>query len=160
MILLDKNRIHRTLKRMSYQIIEEAKGGDVWLAGINERGHAVAGIIKEYTEEATGKTVPLYRLDEEKKEAFHFSTTPGGGQTLIIIDDVVFSGQTIFSTIQKVQELSGFKKICICVLADRGHRKFPLLAEIVGLHVPTKLNEHVELKLKDGKPTELVLIKK
>lgn len=145
---------------MSYQILEEARDAKIHLVGLNKRGVAVAQILKTHIEEAIGEKVQLDRLDEQSDNDFSFSRPVSSNQVLVIIDDVIFSGRTMFHAIQKIPERSAFQKIFISVLADRGHRKFPLLAGVVGLHVPTKLNEHVELKLDDGEPSELLLIKK
>lgn len=157
MILLESNRINRTLKRMSYQILEEAGNSSVCLVGINKRGYAVARTIKKYLDEAIPDPVEIYLLQEKSDHMFVFKTPPSDKQILVLVDDVVFSGETMFNCFQKIPELSAFKKICVTVLADRGHRKFPILAGIVGLHVPTKLNEHVKLLLDNQNPSRLVL---
>jgi pyrimidine operon attenuation protein / uracil phosphoribosyltransferase len=160
MILLDSKHISRTIKRMSYQILEEAGDTSVCLVGINARGFALAGMFKEYLDEVTQNHTDIYRYQEKSKEPIVFKKPPSDNQILVIVDDVIFSGETIFNCFQIIPELSQFQKICVTVLADRGHRKFPILAGIVGLHVPTKLNEHVELLLDNHKPLELVLFKR
>ncbi|TVQ03289.1 MAG: hypothetical protein EA359_09890 [Balneolaceae bacterium] len=160
MILLDSKHMHRTIKRMSYQILEEAGDSSVCLVGINSRGFALAGILKESLDEVMPNPADIYQFREKSDETILFRNPPSESQILVIVDDVIFSGETMFNCFQKIPELFLYQKICVTVLADRGHRKFPILAGIVGLHVPTKLNEHVELLLDGNKPGQLVLIKR
>ncbi|WP_234570519.1 phosphoribosyltransferase family protein [Rhodohalobacter sp. 614A] len=160
MILLDKNRIERTIKRMSYQILEKAQTQSVCLVGLNERGYSLAQKIKTNLDEALDTSVTLKQLDSHDDSIPEFKSDEVKNSALFMIDDVIFSGQTMFKSIQKISELSGFEKIFVVVLVDRGHRKYPVLAGIVGVDAPTKLNEQVELRLKDDSPYEVVLIEK
>ena len=160
MILLDKKRINRTIKRMSYQILEEARSHDIYLVGLNVRGYCVAKEIKASLDEALGKSITLKQLEADDDSTLEFSPEEVENTVLFMVDDVIFSGGTMFRAIQKISERSGFEKIFVVVLVDRGHRKYPVLAEIVGMDAPTKLDEQVELRLKDGSPREVVLIEK
>lgn len=160
MILLDNKRIERTLKRMSYQILEEAQDSDTRLIGLNTRGLSVANSIKKHLEHATGKIISVHDIQSDTDSPFTFSEKPDDNETLVIIDDVIFSGNSMHKAISKIPELSEFKKVCVAVLVDRGHRTLPVLASIVGVDIPTKLNENVELRLKNNKPNQIVLLKK
>ena len=160
MILLDKKRIQRTTKRISYQILEEARNQKIALIGLNERGLSLAREIKQNLDEATGDDITLKQLNSEDNSTIEFDSDEIQNCALFIIDDVIFSGGTMFRSIRKVKELSAFEKIFVVVLVDRGHRKYPVLAGIVGVDAPTKLNEQVELRLKNGEPHEVVLIEK
>lgn len=160
MILLEKKRIQRTIKRMSYQVLEEARNQKIALVGLNERGYSLAKEIKKNLDDATGDNILLKQLNSEDGSTIEFDSDNVQNCALFIIDDVIFSGGTMFRSIQKVKELSLFEKIFVVVLVDRGHRKYPVLAGIVGVDAPTKLNEQVELRLKDGTPNKVVLIEK
>lgn len=160
MILLDKKRIQRTIKRMSYQILEEARNQKITLIGLNERGFSLAEEIKSNLVDATGNDITLEQLNSADDSAIEFNSDEIQNSALFIIDDVIFSGGTMFRSIQKVKELSAFETIFVVVLVDRGHRKYPVLAGIVGVDAPTKLNEQVELRLKNGAPDKVVLIEK
>jgi pyrimidine operon attenuation protein/uracil phosphoribosyltransferase len=160
MILLDKKRIERTIKRISYQILEEARNHKIALVGLNERGFSLAKEIKKNLDQATGDDILLKQLDSEDESTIEFNPDNVQNCALFIIDDVIFSGRTMFRSIQKVKELSLFEKIFVVVLVDRGHRKYPILAGIVGVDTPTKLDEQVELHLENGTPNEVVLIEK
>lgn len=159
MILLDGNRIQRTLKRMAYQIVEEAHGAPIHLIGLNERGFTIAMIMKPVIEKATGQPLPLDKMNADDELPFSFETSPDNAPMLVLIDDVIFSGGTLQKAIDKVPGRGRFHKICIAVLVDRGHRKFPVHAAIVGVNIPTKLNEQVNLLVKNQKPEMVVLEK-
>jgi len=158
MILLDKNRIDRTLKRMAYQILEEAHDHSVHLVGINKRGMAVALKIQGYLEKAVNGKIPLTNISSEEENPIIHSEK-SDDELLVIIDDVIFSGGTVFKVMTNVGNLSEFKNIVVSVLVDRGHRKYPVLASIVGFHLPTKLNEHVSLHIDAGEPISVQLTK-
>lgn len=160
MILHDSKRIERTLKRMSYQILEEAQETNIRLIGLNSRGLSVANKIKKHLEHATGEKMSVSNIQSDTDTPFSFSQKPDHNETLVIIDDVIFSGISMHRAISKIPELSEFKKVFVAVLVDRGHRTLPVLASIVGVNIPTKLNEHVELRLKNNEPEAIVLLKK
>lgn len=156
MILLDKKRIERTLKRMSYQILEEAHDHTIHLIGINQRGMVVAAKIQNYLEKASGNKIPLTAVSNKNETPVQVSKKPGE-ELLVIIDDVIFSGGTVFNSMMNIRNLSEFKNIIVSVLVDRGHRKYPVLASIVGFHLPTKFNEHVSLQIEEEQPISVKL---
>ena len=157
MILLNEQRIIRTLKRMAYQIEEEAKSKDIVLAGLNKRGFILANFLFDELNSFRTKSPEIYSIFDEAKNPSDAIPTPSGEAILVVVDDVIFSGGTMFRAIRKVPELDSYEKILTAVLVDRGHRKYPVLASIVGFHAPTKLNEHVELQTENELPKKVVL---
>lgn len=157
MILLDQNRLNRILKRMAYQVIEKSGGRNIDMIGLNERGYAVAQIIKSHISsdssvrvhqnqlyvDGTGKTEKMNRVND----------------VLVISDDVIYSGITMFNALNNIPELYGYKDVFVAAVIDRGHRKLPVEAGIVGVTVPTKVNEHVDFQLKHTKPYQVLLTK-
>lgn len=160
MILLDQKRINRTLQRMAIQIVEAARGANICMVGLNERGYAIAMKMNSSIENETGRDVPLYPLSSDDDSPFQFKEPVREQEILVVVDDVIFSGETMQRAINKIPELSRFEKIYIAVLVDRGHRKYPIYAGIVGAHVPTKLNEEVEVQLNQEMPENVILITK
>jgi pyrimidine operon attenuation protein/uracil phosphoribosyltransferase len=157
MILLNEQRIFRTLKRMAYQIEEEAKGKDIVLAGLNNRGFILASFLFDELNSIRKQSPQLYHLYDEDETHSDSIPPPNAETILVVVDDVIFSGGTIFHAIRQVPALDNYKKILTAVLVDRGHRKFPVMASIVGFHAPTKLNEHVELQTENNTPKTVVL---
>ncbi len=160
MILLGKKRIERTVKRMAYQLLEEAQNSKISLIGLNKGGFALARMIQEYLQEAVGSEISLEKMEVRDDAALSIRNDQADNSILVIVDDVIFSGETMFQAIRKIPELSAYKKILVTVLVDRGHRKYPVLAGIVGVDVPTKLNEQVEMRLVNHQPEEVILIQK
>jgi pyrimidine operon attenuation protein/uracil phosphoribosyltransferase len=75
----------------------------------------------------------------------------------IVVDDVIFSGKTMFSALKLVTDHKSVSEIHTAVLIDRGHRKFPIRAEFCGMELPTKLDEHVSVMV-DGDNVEKVVL--
>jgi len=42
------------------------------------------------------------------------------------------------------------KRLTTAVLVDRGHNRFPIKADLVGLSLSTTLQEHITVELKKG----------
>jgi len=157
MILLNEQRIYRTLKRMAYQIEEEAKSADITLAGLNNRGFILTNVLLQELKTIRNKCPEIYRIYDEPDKPSDTIPAPSDESILVVVDDVIFSGGTMFRAIRNIPDLERYDKILTAVLVDRGHRKFPVMASIVGYHAPTKLNEHVELETENKHPKRVVL---
>lgn len=157
MILLNEQRIFRTLKRMAYQIEEEAKSKDIVLAGLNNRGFILANFLLSELNKIRSESPGLYRIYDDIEYSSDTIPVPKNSAILLMVDDVIFSGGTMFRAIRKVPDLDQYNKILTAVLVDRGHRKYPIMASIVGFHAPTKLNEHVELQTENEQPKKVIL---
>jgi pyrimidine operon attenuation protein/uracil phosphoribosyltransferase len=157
MILLNEQRILRTLKRMAYQIEEEAKSKEIVLAGLNKRGFILANFLFNELNKIKNQRAELFRLYDEVNMSSDSIPTPTDSAILVVVDDVIFSGGTMFRAIRNVPDLDQYDKILTAVLVDRGHRKYPVMASIVGFHAPTKLNEHVELQTEQNEPKQVIL---
>jgi pyrimidine operon attenuation protein/uracil phosphoribosyltransferase len=142
---------------MAYQIVEMAHGDPVYIVALNDRGTAVASSMKKVIERVTDNRVPADTLNTDEEGNFALSHQVEPESCLVIVDDVIFSGETIQRAMDRINDLHQFKKICVSVLVDRGHRKYPVFAEIVGVNVPTKLNEQVNLLLQNHQPNQVIL---
>ena len=76
---------------------------------------------------------------------------------MVLTDDVIFSGRTMLDALKKVQEKVDANKLRVAVLVDRGHRSVPVEAGFVGLQLPTKLNEHVQVETGSNSVKKVVL---
>lgn len=159
MILLDKGQLSRIIKRMAYQVVEEARGNPICMIGLNERGYAVALAMQDCLTEAAESEFTITQLWAEDKDSFTFEGKINDDTMLVVVDDVIFSGLTMFQALNKIPELTSFKNVCVAAVVDRGHRKVPVQAGIVGLKVPTKLNEHVDFQLSENQPYNVTIIK-
>ena len=71
------------------------------------------------------------------------------GKTLVLVDDVIFSGRTIRAALNAVTDYGRPEMIQLAVLIDRGHRQLPIHPDFVGKAVPTARHEVVKVFLSD-----------
>ena len=79
-------------------------------------------------------------------------------KTLVLVDDVLYTGRTIRAALDALIDLGRPKKIQLAVLIDRGHRELPIRADYVGKNVPTATREAIEVRLLDTDDCEKVFI--
>lgn len=159
-ILMDTARIERSLRRMAIQVEEIFPPAEALvIVGLNERGFVLAAQLADFLSEDDGnRQVTLHRLDvNEDGAATHLPVCTE--QNVLIVDDVIFSGKTMFEALTSVCIAGMPSRIILLALVDRGHRRFPLQAAVTGINVPTKFGEHIEFILDSGKPSQVVLFK-
>lgn len=157
--LMDQHHIQRTIKRLAIQVWEQMGGTDeLVIFGLNDRGFATANQLVNHLKTISDQDIKLHRYDVADKG----QNTPIPNCTekaVLIVDDVIFSGKTMFSALSTVCYSNEPKKIEILALVDRGHRMYPVLCELTGMSVPTKFGEHIEVILDKGALNEVVLFK-
>lgn len=172
--LLDQEAISRALMRIAHEILEKSKGTqDLCLVGIRNRGAYLARRLAHAIEQIEKVSVPvgvlditLYRDDLTlasaqpvvHKTEINFDIAD---KTLVLVDDVLFTGRTIRAALDALMDLGRPNSIQLAVLIDRGHRELPIRADFVGKNIPTSKNETVEVRLleSDGKD-EVVIVEK
>jgi len=158
--VLDARDIDRALTRIAHEILERNKGaGDLVLLGIPSRGVPLARRIAEKISAVEELTVPvgaldvtMYRDDLRRGPVRALLPTeipPGGieGRTVVLVDDVLFSGRTIRAALDAMTEVGRPAAVRLAVLIDRGHRELPIRADFVGKNLPTSLVERVRVSL-------------
>ena len=158
--VLDAGDISRALTRISHEILERNKGArDLVLLGIPSRGvplaHRIAekiSTVEEYDVPVGSLDVTMYRDDLRLKPAralLHTEIPDSGidGKTVVLVDDVLFSGRTIRAALDAMTEIGRPSAVQLAVLVDRGHRQLPIRADFVGKNLPTSLVERVRVTL-------------
>lgn len=158
-LLLDEKAIDRAVRRIAHEIIERNKGlDDTLLVGIHTRDVPLAQRLAKELAAIEDILVPVYDLDvsayrdDQKKSDIRRvgkarSRFAADGKTIVLVDDVLFTGRTVRSALNAVMELGRPKFIELAVLIDRGHRELPIRADYVGKNVPTSLREIVSVQL-------------
>jgi pyrimidine operon attenuation protein/uracil phosphoribosyltransferase len=165
-VLLDEESMRRTLSRIAHEIIERNDElSAVALVGIHTRGVPIAHRLRRLVEERTGEDVALGQLDitfhrddvhvraglaprrpqplvRDTKLDFDLE-----GRTVILVDDVLYTGRTIRAAIDALFEYGRPDRVQLAVLADRGHRELPIRPDYVGKNLPTGRNERVQVEL-------------
>ena len=161
-ILLNANKINRTLVRLAHEIVEKNSNLDeLAIIGIRTRGDFIANrialIIKEITKTEINKgtiDVTFYR-DDFKTNLGSPKVGPSNilfninSKNIILIDDVLYTGRTIRAAMEELFSLGRPSKVQLAVLIDRGHRELPIKADYVGKNYPTSFNEHIHVYLNE-----------
>ncbi len=79
-------------------------------------------------------------------------------KTVVLVDDVLFSGRTIRAALDAIVTFGRPKAVRLAVLVDRGHRELPIRAEFVGKNIPTSLAETVRVRLLESDSDQSVVI--
>jgi pyrimidine operon attenuation protein/uracil phosphoribosyltransferase len=154
-VILDANAIGRALTRIAHEIAERNENsGEVVLVGIPEGGVPLAQRLGKILAEIWKQSVPIGSLDvsmhrddldQRTAPKIHPTEIPFdvNGKTVVLVDDVLFSGRTIRAALDALNDFGRPKKIQLAVLIDRGHRDLPIKADFVGKNVPTAANEKI-----------------
>jgi pyrimidine operon attenuation protein/uracil phosphoribosyltransferase len=157
---------------MAHQIIESAAKSDfeAVLLGIPTRGVPLAKRLAERIKAFADIDLPvgslditLYRDDLRLRGVRPLGETvePDGGvtdRTVILVDDVLFSGRTIRAALDALTELGRPRAVQLAVLVDRGHRQLPIRADYVGKNVPTSASQNVRVTLTETDGTDGVTL--
>ncbi len=83
---------------------------------------------------------------------------PLEGRTVVLVDDVLFTGRTIRAAIDALLEYGRPARVQLAVLVDRGHRELPIRPDYVGKNLPTSLSERVHVQLLEVDGADRVLL--
>ena len=152
--------IARALTRISHEILESNKGPqDLVLLGIPTRGVTLANRIGGLLADIAGVGVPVGALDvtmyrDDLRTRRLRSPAPTripaagvDGRTVVLVDDVLFSGRTIRAALDALADLGRPSAVRLAVLVDRGHRSLPIRADHVGKNLPTAVDERVSVSV-------------
>lgn len=161
-IVLDGDKLSRTTVRISHEIAERnADLKNLVLVGIKTRGVPFAKRIAANVEKFYGEKLAVGELDitlyrDDLSELAEFPKVKNGelgadivGKDVVLCDDVIFTGRTARAAIDALLSHGRPKTVQLAVVADRGHREFPIKPDFVGKNVPTALSEVVSVKFKE-----------
>src|SRR3954468_8527722 len=172
-IVMDADRIGRTLTRIAHEIVERNKGvEDLALVGVRTRGVHIARRLARSLREITGQEIPtgalditLYRDDLMRqavgpqplvrKTDIPFSIDD---RIILLVDDVLYTGRTVRAALDALIDFGRPQAIQLVVLVDRGHRELPIKADYVGKNLPTSRRESVQVRLEEVDGDDEVVI--
>ncbi len=172
--IMDAEAIRRALRRVAHEIVERNPDfKSVVLAGIPSRGVEIARRIAEFIRASekididTGVVdVAMHRDDVGTRAELPVVREsklplPLEGRTVIILDDVLFTGRTVRAAMDAISSFGRPARIQLAVLVDRGHRELPIRADYVGKNLPSAASEKVRVRLEqtDGEPDAVWLFK-
>ncbi len=162
LVLMNRDRISRSLNRMAHEIAEHnVDDAPIDLFGIGERGYAVAKALEDILNPIFNDKVRLSHFTLKEKNSHHTleEIELQKNHYPVIVDDVIFSGETMFQALKIISNYVKPSEIHTAVLIDRGHRKFPIKAEFYGMELPTKLDEHVAVVVENQQLQNVKLTK-
>ena len=161
-VVMDADRIGRTLTRIAHEIVERNKGVEgLALVGVRTRGVHIARRLARSLKEISGDDVPtgalditLYRDDLMRQQVgpqplvrrteIPFSID---NRKILLVDDVLYTGRTVRAALDALIDFGRPSGIQLIVLVDRGHRELPIKADYVGKNLPTSADESVQVRL-------------
>lgn len=142
---------------MAHEIIEHNRGVEgLVLVGLQTGGVPIAKQLAAIISEVTGTSIPLGTLDvafyrddiglrpvltEASSDLPHDLT----GATVVLVDDVLFTGRTVRAALNALNDYGRAKAVQLAVMVDRGHRELPIRPDYVGKNLPTRRDELVDV---------------
>ena len=170
-MVADSEDISRALRRLAHQVVENVKDvSHLVIMGIPTRGVPIAerlakniGDIEKISIPVGSLDVTLFRDDLQMRptKALEQTRLPAegiDGKTVILVDDVLFSGRTIRAALDAINEYGRPAVVQLAVLVDRGHRELPIRADYVGKNLPTSLSEKVSVQISEIDSVDQVVI--
>ncbi len=158
-VVLDQADISRAVRRLAHEIVENSRGSDdLIILGIPTRGVPLARRIAETVAQIEGHPVPcgsidvtLYRDDLRLREVRALEPTDIPAQgidgcTVVLVDDVLYSGRTIRAALDALHDLGRPAIVRLAVMIDRGHRELPIRPDFIGKNLPTAKDETVRVR--------------
>jgi pyrimidine operon attenuation protein/uracil phosphoribosyltransferase len=169
--VLDEPALDRALTRIAHEIVEQAEGGtQLALVGIKTRGVTLAeriaakiALIEGVRPDVGALDITLYRDDlrlKAEQPVVRGTEIPFSlkGRTVVLVDDVLFTGRTIRAAMDALMDLGRPRVIRLAVLVDRGHRELPIRPDYVGKNLPTSRREAVAVMLREHDGLDRVII--
>jgi pyrimidine operon attenuation protein/uracil phosphoribosyltransferase len=168
--VLTPDGVDRSLRRISHEILERNASNldGLALVGVLTRGVPLARRISGNIRLFEGLDVPVGSLDitlhrddlageepEVRGSRVPFEVT---GRTVVLVDDVLYTGRTARAAMDALLELGRPAAIRLAILVDRGHRELPIRADHVGKNVPTSREERVLVNLAETDGEDGVII--
>jgi pyrimidine operon attenuation protein/uracil phosphoribosyltransferase len=158
-VVLDRDDMRRTLVRIAHEVVEKNPSGPLALVGIQRRGAILGQRLHALVSELVDGEVPLgsvdisfYRDDltlRSPTPTVHATELdfPVENRTLVIIDDVLYTGRTVRAAIEEIFDYGRPDRVQLAVLVDRGHRELPIRPDYVGKNIPTSQQERISVRV-------------
>lgn len=155
--VMDADDVRRALTRIAHEVIERNAGlDDVVVIGLQTGGVPLARSLVDAFRAIEGVEVPMGSLDVAfyrddiglrpvMPEAVTSIPVDLSGRTVVLVDDVLFTGRTIRAALNAVGDHGRPRSVQLAVMVDRGHRELPIRPDFVGKNLPTRRDEAVDV---------------
>ncbi len=166
--IFSEEEMRRAISRIAHEILERNAGArDLVLVGLHTRGIPLARRLAERIAALEGIAVPVlelditnYRDDRPARQPLGHAPLdlPVAGQTVVLVDDVLFTGRTTRAAIDALVDAGRPRRVQLAVMVDRGHRELPIRADYVGKNIPTALTESIHVRLREIDGADAVVL--
>jgi pyrimidine operon attenuation protein/uracil phosphoribosyltransferase len=171
MILISEQQLPSIVKRLSHQILETYPGlQNAVIVGLQPRGvflsdRIVAALLQELPKSNViyGKLDITFYRDDIRRELHIANKTDMPfsieGKTVILIDDVLFTGRTIRAALDALMSFGRPSKVALCVLVDRKpSRELPIQPDFTGKEMDTLTPFKVKVRWKENDGIDDVIL--
>jgi pyrimidine operon attenuation protein / uracil phosphoribosyltransferase len=174
-VVMDADRMGRTLTRIAHEIVERNRGVEsLALVGVRTRGVPIAARLAARLREISGRDVPVGALDITLYRDDLMLNAVGpqplvrstdipfsiDDRVIVLVDDVLYTGRTVRAALDELIDFGRPRAIQLVVIVDRGHRELPIKADYVGKNLPTSRGESVSVRLLETDGCDQVIIEK
>lgn len=154
--IMEEADVRRALARIAHEIIERnGKEQELCLLGVERRGAPLAALIAANIQAFSDLKVHLGTVDityfrddiEERPQAPYLPDCTVEGKTVVLVDDVIYTGRTARAALEAVLAMGRPSRIQLAVLIDRGHRELPIRGDYIGKNVPTARSELIKVHI-------------
>ena len=157
-LILNSKQIEQKINRIAYQIYENNYDEkEIIVAGIASNGFVLAQLIINVLKKISPIKTKLIEIVIDKKKPISteikiaLKENELKDKVIILVDDVLDSGRTLIFGARPFLTIP-VKRLTTAVLVDRGHNRYPIKADFVGLSLSTTLQEHITVEIdKRGK---------
>jgi len=124
------------------------------IVGIETGGYLIARELYQRIQPQTelGKLNITFYRDDFTKIGLHPAVKPSSlptdidGKTIILVDDVLYSGRTVRAAMNELFDYGRPEKILLAILIDRGGRELPIQADFIGHSMSLADDEQIKLE--------------
>lgn len=165
-LILNSKQIEQKTERIAYEIFENTFEEDIlFIGGVKGNGFEFAErLIEKLNHISDGnytKGIRLFEVSVNKTNPLNHSIDLSladselENTSVILVDDVINSGSTLVHATARILQ-QNVKTIKTAILVNRTHRKFPILADYVGLDITTTLQDNIVVEF--GKEERAYLV--
>lgn len=160
--VLDDRSMELAIEEMALKLVRmHPDHNNLIVLGMATRGIPLANRLCERLKELYKADIKVGAIDATfYRDDFHYRSHVGNpelrilstpvveGKTVILVDDVLYTGRSVRAAMEAVFALGRPSEVRLCCLIDRGCRELPIAPDCVGESVTTALGEEVRVRIK------------